>query len=183
LSESVTIRQASAADSDLLSALGAETFSDAFKAYNTPEDMALYLRSSFAPEIQARELADPLSVFLIAEVAGEAVGYVRLRGGRPPADLEAHRPVEVVRLYARSPWIGRGIGAALMRASLRETQLRDYDAVWLDVWDQNRRAIDFYRSWGFAEIGRQPFRLGNDIQNDLLMARALSPSASLAVGT
>ena len=69
-----------------------------------------------------------------------------------------------------------------MQASLREAHLRDHDSVWLDVWDQNRRAIGFYRSWGFLEFGRQPFQLGKDIQNDLLMARPVPLSRPLPVG-
>jgi ribosomal protein S18 acetylase RimI-like enzyme len=72
---------------------------------------------------------------------------------------------------ARARWIGRGVGAALMQAALREADARGCDAIWLDVWENNNRAIDFYRRWGFVEIGTQPFRLGNDTQRDLLMVR------------
>jgi len=169
----VMIRQAEAQDNVLLSRLGAETFSDAFGAQNTPEDMSLYLKSSFAPEIQGAELAESSGAFLLAETAGEAVGYVRLREGRPSAALSASRPVEIVRLYVRTHWIGRRVGAALMQASLRLAQARGCDVIWLDVWEQNKRAIEFYRQWGFVVIGAQPFRLGNDLQNDLLMARPL----------
>ena len=47
------------------------------------------------------------------------------------------------------------------------------DVVWLDVWEKNLRAIAFYRKWGFIEVGEQTFQLGDDLQQDLLMARAL----------
>jgi ribosomal protein S18 acetylase RimI-like enzyme len=45
--------------------------------------------------------------------------------------------------------------------------------VWLDVWEDNLRAIRFYRKWAFVEVGVQGFQLGDDLQNDLLMARSL----------
>ena len=167
----IAVRYAAAADNVLLAELGARTFYDSFAADNTPENMAAYLAASFSPEKQAAELADPCSVFLIAEVEGAAVGFARLRQGPPPAGITGLRPIEIVRFYARREWIGHGVGATLMRACLGEAEKRGCDTLWLDVWEHNLRARAFYRQWGFVETGAQPFRLGDDLQNDLLMQR------------
>jgi GNAT superfamily N-acetyltransferase len=167
----VNIRYATATDSTLLAELGARTFYDAFAADNTPENMTAYLAASFSPEKQATELADPLSVFLIAEAEGGAVGYARLREGQPPVAIAGLRPIEIVRLYARKEWIGHGVGATLMIGCLDEAEKRGCDTIWLDVWEDNPRARAFYRKWGFVEVGRQIFQLGDDLQNDLLMQR------------
>ncbi|MGH2605215.1 MAG: GNAT family N-acetyltransferase, partial [Anaerolineales bacterium] len=133
--------------------------------------MHLYLASSFNPDIQAAELADPSTVFLIAEVDGQPVGYARLRQGGSPAAIRAAHPIEIARFYSRRRWIGRRVGAALMQECLGEAHARGCDVIWLDVWERNDRAIAFYHKWGFAEDSPQPFHLGNDIQKDLLMAR------------
>ncbi len=170
----LTIRLATPSDNVLLAQLGAETFSDAFAAENAPEDMELYLKRSFSREIQASELADQSSAFLIAQRDGEAVGYSRIRNSRPAGGITADRPVEIVRIYARTAWIGRGVGSALIQGCLQQARTRGSDVIWLDVWEENARAIKFYEKWGFAQIGTQPFRLGNDIQNDLLMARPVA---------
>ena len=174
----VVVRRAKTEDAVLLSRLGAETFFDAFASQNTPEDMALYLRSSFGPDIQAAELAEPHTVFLIAEVGVEAAGYARLREGPPSVPMSAVRPLEIVRFYARTSWIGKRVGSALMEACLSESLSRNCDLIWLDVWERNERAIAFYRKWGFVVVGSQPFRLGNDVQDDLLMARPVLPRGS-----
>jgi GNAT superfamily N-acetyltransferase len=169
----IHVRYATPADNRLLAWLGAETFSDAFGPDNTPENMALYLQASFSPEIQADELADAATCFLIAEVDGQPAGYARLREGQPGQALPEARPIEIVRFYARLAWIGHGVGATLMRACLREAQKRNCDTIWLDVWEKNQRARAFYMKWGFQEAGTQPFRLGEDIQTDLIMVRAV----------
>ncbi len=169
----LVIRSATAQDRFLLSELGAETFSESFGAQNTAQDMQLYLARSFSPDIQAAELADPSTTFLIAEVGGEPVGYARLREGGSPAAISASHPIEIVRFYARRRWIGRRVGAALMQECLSQAHARGCDVIWLDVWERNDRAIAFYQKWGFAEVGDQPFRLGGDIQRDLLMARPI----------
>ena len=87
--------------------------------------------------------------------------------------MESSRPIEIVRFYARTRWIGRGVGRGLMEAVLREARARGHDRVWLGVWERNERAIAFYKKWGFIKVGSQPFQLGNDIQTDLVMARVV----------
>ncbi len=165
------IRYATAGDNILLAEIGAETFYDSFAADNTPENMASYLAQAFSAEKQASELADPASKFLIVEANDLTVGYARVKFGPAPDAIAGQRPLEIVRFYARKPWIGKGVGAALMEACLHEAEDARCDVVWLDVWEQNLRAIAFYRKWGFVEVGTQVFQLGDDAQHDLLMAR------------
>jgi ribosomal protein S18 acetylase RimI-like enzyme len=172
--QSIRVRAAQAQDAALLARIGAQAFQHTFGPDNTPEDMAAYLARSFSPETQAAELAEPGTTFLIAEFDTETVGYARLREGPAPASIAGRRPIEIVRLYALPSWIGRGVGAALMRTCLDLAGRHSCDTVWLDVWERNQRAIAFYRRWGFAEVGTQPFVLGSDVQRDLLMARPVA---------
>ena len=174
----ISIRLASPADNQLLFKLGVETFSDAFGPDNTPHDMELYLESAFSPEIQAAELAEPSSLFLIAELDHQPVGYGRLLEGIPPSQVTGTRPIEIVRIYARTQWIGRGVGSSLMEACLAESKGRGRDTIWLGVWEKNRRAIAFYEKWGFQQVGSHPFLLGDDLQTDWLMQRPVASSAA-----
>ena len=169
----INIRYAIAGDNTLLAELGASTFYDTFAADNTPDNMTAYLAASFSPEKQAAELADPLSIFLIAEIDETAVGFARLKEGRPRADDMGLHPIELVRIYACKEWIGYGVGANLMKACLYEAEKRGYDTIWISVWEHNTHAQIFYRKWGFVEWGSQIFQLGDDPQNDLLMKRPL----------
>jgi ribosomal protein S18 acetylase RimI-like enzyme len=108
---------------------------------------------------------------LIAEIARTPVGYTQLRRGAPPAIDSGQRPIEIVRIYADKAWLGQGVGAALMSACLTLARQKSCDTVWLDVWEKNPRAIAFYQKWGFAVVGSQPFQLGSDMQQDLIMLR------------
>jgi ribosomal protein S18 acetylase RimI-like enzyme len=170
----IEIRRATSDDASLLARLGEATFFDSFAADNTPEDIAAYIRSAFGPEKQAAELADPRSLFLIASVEGEVAGYARLYAGQAEEGVPGERPVELVRIYSTRPWIGRGVGPALMAACLSEAQGLGYDTIWLGVWERNERAIAFYRKWGFRVAGAHPFLLGADWQTDYVMVKDLA---------
>ena len=168
------VRAASDADAELLADLGARTFSETFAPDNNADDMAAYIASAFGPARQAAELADPDSLFLIAEANGDAVGYAMLRAGEVEDGVTGDKPVELVRLYVLQERLGSGVGAALMQACLDEARRRSYQTLWLGVWEHNPRAQAFYRKWKFREVGTHVFQLGDDPQTDLLMERGLS---------
>ncbi len=169
----LTIRRATAADAALLVELGTRTFADSFAADNTPEDMAAYLAASFnLPQIES-ELADPGATFLIAEVPGEVVGYAKLLSGHTPPEITAPNAIELVRIYSTRPYIGRGVGSALMQASLRFATDYAFSYIWLGVWERNPRAQSFYRKWGFEIVNTHTFLLGSDPQTDYLMQRRI----------
>lgn len=167
-----------AEDASLLARLGAKTFRETFAASNTEEDMALYLAGSFGPEIQAAEIAEPGTYFLILEMDGEAAGYARLSFGQPPPGTalgtrRAEKPLEIIRFYIDGRWHGRGAAGQLMQRCFAEAERDGGDLLWLAVWEENPRASAFYRKWGFVEAGRKIFQLGSDSQTDLVMIRWL----------
>ncbi len=174
------IRAAVPADAERLSAFMARTFVDTYGAENTPEDMTRYVGATFSPALQARELADPGAVVLVAEAAGspELAAYAHLAGGPAPAAVMAFAgsgpaPVELKRFYVDQSWHGRGLAGALMDAVLGEARARGAGAVWLGVWQRNPRAVRFYEKCGFRRVGEATFVLGSDVQHDWIMARAL----------
>jgi ribosomal protein S18 acetylase RimI-like enzyme len=168
------IRRASPADAATLATLGATAFADTFAADNTPADMAAYLDSSFGEAIQRAELTDLRRIALLAELAGEAVGYAVLREGHAPPCVGDSQGIEIERLYASTAMIGRGVGAALMQRCIDEARERGRRTIWLGVWERNARAIAFYRRWGFTDVGSQEFLLGADRQTDRVMARPVA---------
>jgi diamine N-acetyltransferase len=150
----VQIRIATPSDAELLADLGARTLRDTFGP-DKSEAQANYLALTFSPDIKSGDLADPYATFMIAEVDGAAVAYARLRFGFSPPCAGGITPMEVARFYADAPWVGRGVGTALMERCLCMARERGCDVVWLDVWEKNNRAIAFYEKWGFAVVGSE----------------------------
>src|SRR5688572_8331929 len=141
----LSIRRAKVEDAGLLAELGARTFSETFAEDNSPANMSAYLASCFNETQQAAELADPHSIFHIAEANGVAVGYAMLRSGSVPHSITDAKPIELVRLYVSREHLGRGVGAALMRVCINEASQRGHETLWLGVWKYNQRAQAFYR--------------------------------------
>lgn len=150
-------------------------FRDTFAGQNDPEQMDLYCRSTFSPELQRNELADPSRQVLLMEAEGDVVAYASLFLDKHPHTLilSARKPVEIERFYVDHAHHGAGIATELMKAVLEQAKTMGSDTAWLGVWKDNARAIAFYEKKGFRVIGEQPFKLGTEEQTDLVMARAV----------
>jgi ribosomal protein S18 acetylase RimI-like enzyme len=169
------IRTATPDDAERLAALAERTFRDTFAADNSTHDMDIYVRDAFSLDRVRAELVDDANTFLLAVVDGgeQQSGYAQIRIGTTDPSVNGPDPIELERLYADRSAIGRGVGAALMRASLDAAGSRGYRTMWLGVWERNDRAIAFYLKWGFKEVGDHVFQLGSDAQRDLIMERSV----------
>jgi GNAT superfamily N-acetyltransferase len=168
------IRYGTPADAYLLAEMGAKTFYDSFANDNTPENIALYIEKSFSPEIQSAQLSDPDVVFLIADIDNQPVGYAKLNLNRDHNSQKTPNTLELERIYSIQESIGKGVGGKLMQACIDEAIKRGCDLLWLGVWEKNPRAIEFYKKWGFKEVGTHLFNLGNDPQKDFIMELRLT---------
>jgi ribosomal protein S18 acetylase RimI-like enzyme len=166
-----TVRRAVADDAGPLARFAAAAFHDTYATHNTPADMASYAAASFGESQQRAEIESDGIIVLLAECAGEIVGYAMLRDGSVPAAIHDTDCIEIARLYAAKDRIGSGIGAMLMHACLAAAAARGQRTIWLGVWEHNPRAIAFYRRWQFADAGTLQFTLGADVQTDRLMVR------------
>ncbi len=167
----LTIRTATRDDAQRLSEFARRTFHETFAAQNTPEDMAAYLSYAFSDARQLAEIEDGNTITLLAE-DDTLVGYAQLGARMPPLCVPDRNALEVVRFYVDRAWHGREIAHQLMLAVEDAAAARAH-AVWLGVWEHNRRAIAFYQKCGFADVGSHEFLLGSDRQTDRIMWRTL----------
>ena len=133
--------------------------------------MALHCQASYGKAIQLGEIADPDMLTLVAEEAGELIGFAQMRWGTAPACVPGNLPGEIQRLYVKSSWHGKGVAQELMAACIVAMADRNTDTIWLGVWEHNPRAIRFYGKFGFVEVGEHVFPVGADPQRDILLAR------------
>ena len=167
------IRPATPDDAAALAELGRRTFTDAFGAGNTPEDLAAFLNTTYGEALQREELASPALTYFLAEHDGLPVAFALLRRDRPSPYVDDPSAVEMQRLYVDRDWHGTGLAQALMSHCLHDASIGGAAALFLGVWEQNARALRFYAAQGFEPVGRQVFVVGSDPQTDIVLRRRL----------
>ena len=166
-----TYRDATPADAATLDRIFDTSFCDTFAHLYRPEDLKTFL-SSFGVADWEAQLNDPAFACRIAEVDGEPVGYVKLGPLKLP--VEADGPALLLdQLYILKEHHGAGIAHGLMDWALEEAARRGAHQLFLTVYVENHRALNFYDRYGFEPVGRYDFMVGNHADEDIIMRKLL----------
>jgi ribosomal protein S18 acetylase RimI-like enzyme len=174
------VRQARPDEAPALARFAAEAFTTTYAPYSRAEDVAAYVDAALTPAAFAADLADPAQATFLAVDGAAIVGYAQLRRGGPwpPGARWTSAPpasgAELARLYVAPAAHGSGLAARLLDAACAAARAADAPALWLCAWQGNARALAFYRKHGFAVIGTGTFAMGAEVQEDWVLARALT---------
>ena len=156
-------------DIDQLQKIGRQTFEETFSESNSEENMKNYLEEGFSNEKLTAELNDQNSEFYFATFDNEVIGYLKINFGESQTELKDNKALEIERIYVSKEFHGKSIGQLLYDKAIQMAKLKNADYVWLGVWEENPRAISFYKKNGFVEFDKHIFKLGNDEQTDIMM--------------
>ena len=169
----VNIRYATTKDASLIARLSRKTFYETFAEHNSAANMEKFMQEAFTNDLLEKEVGMPGTIFLLAYRNGKLAGYVKLKDNSPLPGDERNNVMEIARFYALKEMIGKGVGSAMMRACVNLARDAKKRMLWLGVWELNKRAIEFYKKWGFEQISTHFFILGEDKQTDWIMKKEL----------
>lgn len=167
--EKINIQKIMINSIDQLQKIGRQTFYETFSESNTEENMAAYLEERFSVAKLTSELNNENAEFYFALQNDNPIGYLKLNFGQSQTELQDDKGLEIERIYVLKEYYGQGIGQLLYEKAIAIAKNKKTDYVWLGVWEENHRAISFYKKNGFREFGKHIFKLGNDEQTDLMM--------------
>lgn len=157
------------ADADAISALAHRSFSATFAHLYSPHDLAEFLAGWNQPTQLAQQLADPDWAIRVWRDAEGIAGFIKMGPldlPLPPRQCDEVAATELHQLYVESRAQGMGAAQALMGWALDWARAAGYARIYLSVFIDNHRAQAFYRRYGFAEVGCNPFRVGATIDDD-----------------
>ncbi|MFP3831367.1 GNAT family N-acetyltransferase [Chryseobacterium sp. SIMBA_028] len=170
---SIIIHKAGEKDLEILQNIGIQTFSETFSESNSEEAMKKYLEESFDTEKIKSELSTPDSLFYIAWEEDNPVGYLKVNFGKAQTELQDETSLEIERIYVKKSHHGKKVGQLLYDQALETAKSLHKVYLWLGVWEQNERALSFYRKNGFVEFDKHIFVLGDEEQTDLMMKKMI----------
>ena len=167
--ENINVVRVTLNDIDQLQKIGRQTFSDTFSAGNTEDNIRKYLDEGFSLEKLTAELNDKNAEFYFAILDKNIIGYLKLNFGQSQTELKDDKALEIERIYVLKGFHGKNVGQILYEKAMQIARQTNADYVWLGVWEENPRAINFYKKNGFVEFDKHIFKLGNDEQTDIMM--------------
>jgi GNAT superfamily N-acetyltransferase len=160
------IRPALPAEAPALASLGARLFRETYTGRIPEAELEAYIASSFHAPAQLAELQAP-GALLVALEGEEPIAYAKLRLAQAPHGLPI--TLEIARFYLDQRWHGSGIAASLMAAVFAWGAERGHAQVWLQAWEENPRALAFYKRQGFQDQGPTTFTVGDIVYRDRVL--------------
>ncbi len=167
-----TIRPAVEDDAQVLSDLGGTTFYHTFRPYNTEEDITQYIAKAYASRVILDNLRNKSIAYYIAFHQGKPVGYIKLIHDAVYGSV-TKGAIELEKIYILSDYFGSGLAQQLMNQAIAHSQTEGFSTLFLGVWQENERAVGFYKKNGFEVFDTRQFQLGNRLCDDFMMKRSL----------
>jgi ribosomal protein S18 acetylase RimI-like enzyme len=136
--------------------------------------MAKYLEEAYSFEKLTEELNNPNSFFYFTMLDEKVIGYLKLNMGGSQTELKDNDALEIERIYVLKEFHGKKVGQLLYEKAIQIATGLKVNYIWLGVWEQNLRALQFYKKNGFLAFDKHMFKLGNDKQIDIMMKLTLN---------
>ena len=167
--KNIQIQRVTLSEIQQLQIIGRQTFQETFSESNSEMNMKTYLEEGFSEEKLITELNDKNAEFYFSKSNNEVIGYLKLNFGDSQTELKDNKALEIERIYVSKEFHGKSVGQLLYNKAIEIAKQKNADYVWLGVWEENPRAIRFYKKNGFVEFDKHIFKLGDDEQTDIMM--------------
>ena len=162
------IQLAKPGDAEAIAAFANGSFTQTFGHIYDPAALSAFQAGSNPPGRVRAQIEDSApDIALVRNEAGAILGYNKM--GPVEFDQPPEQPtddaVELHQLYVAEAAKGTGVAAALMDWGVAWARERA-SILYLTVFTENDRAQAFYRRYGFTDVGRNEFRVGNHIDED-----------------
>jgi ribosomal protein S18 acetylase RimI-like enzyme len=175
MSDTVALRECTAADAPTLAIIAAATLLEAFAGFIPGDALLAHCAKNHFPAAYTAYLEKPQTRAWLAEVEPGAapVGYAMLTSPDFPAELVQEGDLELRRIYLFSRFHGDGVGQRMIDTAIAGARAQQAKRLLLGVHPGNVRALAFYKRNGFVKIGGRTFHVGASTFEDPVLALTL----------
>ncbi len=157
------IREALPNDIPSLSKLARKTYSETFGEDLTSEQLKSILENTRS-EQYFKSVIDKDTI-LVALVNNSIVGYIQLSNVR--YSVKGIRITDqdqaIHSIYVDSGFQGKGVGRSLMDEAFSHPRIKKAENIFIDVYGENTRALNFYTGYGFKTVGKIDVKIDEKI--------------------
>jgi GNAT superfamily N-acetyltransferase len=169
----VTFRVAVDADALCIGVLATQVFLDSYATEGIRPSLAREVLEHLSTNAVSALLANPNARLIVAERAGHMVAFAQLTCGSTQELVPSGTAAELIRLYVQEPFTRKGVGTVLLRRAEAIAASEGASTLWLTGWVCNRRALAFYASRGYKDLGATTYVFENEQYENRVLAKAL----------
>lgn len=160
-----TISRATFDDAKLLVRIGKTSFIESHGMSAPKDDIDAYVKLKFNESTFSEELQDSKNHFHIIYHNQIPVGYSKIIFDFPNQNIPFENVTKLERLYLLKEFHHLKLGLELFNFNVQESKNHHQAGIWLFVWTENTKAINFYTKVGFKVIGSYDFKISETHYN------------------
>ncbi len=160
-----SIIKAGIRDSEMLAGIGRQTFIESHGHSASASDIASYVNEKYTPDIFRQELENANNIYHTIYHKEQPAGYSKMIFDSVHPNIALARVTKLERLYLLKEFYNLKLGKELMEHNIQISKLNGQQGMWLFVWTQNERALQFYQKSGFQIIGSHDFKISEHHSN------------------
>tara|TARA_B110000091_G_scaffold177547_1_gene192901 strand:- start:187 stop:729 length:543 start_codon:yes stop_codon:yes gene_type:complete len=159
------IKKATIKDAQLLSKISRKSFLTAHGHSAPREDIKTYISKNFAKENFIKELRDSKNQYFLIYHSNKIAGYSKIVVNSKNENISDRNVALMSRLYLLEEFYGLNLGKELFDFNIEIIKQNNQKGIWLAVWIENKRAINFYQKMGFVKVGKYDFKISETHSN------------------
>ena len=160
-----SIVKASLEDIPILVEIGKLTFNVSHGSSASESDINNYLAKTYAVDVFKAELSDPKNIYHIIFHNNMAAGYSKIILNATHSNIQLENATKLQRLYILKEFYDLKLGYQLYNFNIEYSKKHNQLGMWLFVWIENARALNFYNKAGFNVIGKHNFKISETHSN------------------
>jgi ribosomal protein S18 acetylase RimI-like enzyme len=154
-----SIIKATENDSTLLADIGRQTFIESHGESAEKADIDSYVHEKYTDAVFREELADPDNIYHLIYYNNRPAGYSKIILNSAHPEIQLQHITKLERLYLLKEFYNLQLGLVLFKFNVELSKSNGQTGMWLFVWKENNRAVNFYQKNGFERIGSYDFKI------------------------
>ncbi len=159
------IIKASRIHSKIIAELGKQTFLESHSLSASKKDLEAYTSKIYSKERTKSELENRDFIYHLIFLNNKPIGYSKIIFNSGHPKVLNQNITKLDRLYILKEFYGLKLGKKLFDFNIELSRQNSQSGMWLNVWVENQRAIQFYINNGFRKIDDFSFKISETHYN------------------
>ena len=161
----IQIIKATIEHSNLIAKIGKQTFLESHGNSASIEDINRFILKTYNKKAFCKEFENPNVQYHIIYFNNKVAGFSKIELNTSNKDITDLNITKLDRLYLLKKYYKQKLGSKLFDFNIQLSKKHHQKGIWLAVWIENQRAINFYKKNKFKIVGEYSFKISETHAN------------------
>ncbi|EPR74490.1 transcriptional regulator [Winogradskyella psychrotolerans RS-3] len=161
----IEIIKADAEHSQLIAELAQQTFFESHGHSASKDDINNFILKTYNAEAIRKEFENKQVAYHLIYDNEILAGFSKIELQCPNINISEKNITKLDRIYLLEAFQGKQLGVKLLDFNIALSKKQHQNGIWLVVWTENNKAVNFYKKMGFKIAGAYDFQISETHTN------------------